>query len=177
MAFTVSDVNTSVRYFLGGIDEEVMTDEVMDYIINIYVDQYSLEDEDFCIVTYKSLIAVLRYLIRQEASDDGSTGSGEVTRRREKRGLQEVELQYDIQSSTSPNGKTTWQDILDDYLAHPEYVCASLINIDDAGKGIVIIGGVSQKEAERVESNPDRRTAWSSMGNICQNRARRGRSW
>ena len=169
MAFTIEDVRVEVRYLLGGLDTTIMSDAVMDDIIQRSVNEHSLEDEDFCIVTYESLLAVLRYLIRAQAAGAGGvSGSGAVKSREESVGKRSVKVQYDVGVSGATS--SSWEALLDDFIANPQYVCDSLVNPETSGSGVVIIGGVSQKQYDKVRSNPDSRdgtTPSSYRSNSC----------
>jgi hypothetical protein len=138
----------------------------MDSIIQRSVDDHSLEDADLCIVTYESLIAVLRYLIRAQAAG-GVAGSGAVKSREEEIGRRRIKIQYDV--GVSGVTASSWETLLDDFIANPQYVCESLLSAETSGSGNVIIGGVSQKQYNAVITNPDGRNGStpSSFRNSC----------
>jgi hypothetical protein len=178
MAFTITQVNAEVRYLLGGLTVSVMSDTLMDSIIQRSVDDHSLEDADLCIVTYESLIAVLRYLIRAQAAGAGGVaGSGAVKSREEERGRQRIKIQYDV--GVSGVTASSWETLLDDFIANPQYVCESLLSAETSGSGNVIIGGVSQKQYNAVLTNPDGRNGStpSSFRNSCSRVSGRRGIW
>lgn len=149
MAFTVADINLEVRFNLGGLSTAVMSDVLMDDIINRDLVDHSLEDEDKCIVTYHSLLDVLRYLIRQGAAASGATGGGEIIERSEKNGGREAKVKYAAGTSSGDNG---YQTLLDDFLANPQYVCASLVTETTKKAGSVIFGGADHNAYEHYGS-------------------------
>ena len=85
MAFTIADVNEEIRFLLGDLPLSSISDENLNRIIQKSVDRYSLEDEDFCIVTYESLLASLQWLVNKEQATS-STSGGQISQKKEKVG-------------------------------------------------------------------------------------------
>jgi hypothetical protein len=153
MTFTIADVNEEIRFLLGDLPVSVISDENLNKIIQRSVDNYSLEDEDFCIVTYESLLSTLQWLINKEQA----SSTTEITRRREKVGDVEIQLEY---SESAPNESTGWENLLDKFKNDPAIVCESLAYLAKSDLGYALFGGVSQKEYQRVKDNPDSRNGY-----------------
>jgi hypothetical protein len=153
MAFTTQDVNDEVRFLLGGLSTSTMDDTTLNKLIDNNISKYSTEDSDFCIVTYKSLLDALRYLIRQEDLQSGSSSS--VVKRREKNNRREIEVQYSESSSSG------YKTLLDDFLKHPEWVCEDLVD-RLVPSGSVHIGGVSESEYDKVNNDKDSRNGYKT---------------
>ena len=147
---TDQEIITKVIFLLGNPPEEVISSAIIDSILQSCKATLGVEASD-CELIYCTLIDSLRYLIRNSQMKSGSLGS-EIYRR-EKVGKREVQVQ------NSPNAISSgWEDMLMDYQNHPEYVCSELKN--DTPAKLIIIGGVSQKEYERVASETDGRSAY-----------------
>jgi hypothetical protein len=153
MAIVVAEVNARVRFLLGGADTTVISDATLNSIIDDCILSIGDADELFCEVVYCSLINTLRYLIREQQMNAGSTSN--TTKRREKVGKREIELEFDTGYNTNNSG---WQAMLDDYLLNPEYVCAELATSTPTTG--IHIGGVSETEYDRVNSDVDSRNAY-----------------
>ncbi len=156
MAFTITDVNEEIRFLLGDLSLSSISDENLNRIIQKSVDRHSLEDEDFCIVTYESLLASLQWLVNKEQATTGS-GSGIISKKREKVGDVEVQVEYTSSSSGEPSG---WENLLDKFNNDPTLVCESLAYLAKSDLGYALFGGVSQKEYDRVNDNPDSRNGY-----------------
>lgn len=169
MALVVSEINTTIRFLLGGLPTTTLSDEILNFIIGQNIARYGDLDENECIVTYQSLLDALQYLIRSQVTNGGGTTTNNIKRRSETIGKRKIEVENFEGSSGELN---SYEDLYADFLDHPEYVCSSLVD-PTKQKSLVIIGGVSQKEYDRVKSNPDSRNGWS-MGNICGQRRNRG---
>lgn len=156
MAFTIADVNEEIRFLLGDLSVSVISDENLNKIIQRSVDRHSLEDEDFCIVTYESILATLQWLINKEQANTSATG-GELTKRKEKVGDVEIQLEYSESTSTESTG---WENLLDNFKNDPTIVCESLAYLAKSDLGYALFGGVSQKEYHRVKDNPDSRNGY-----------------
>lgn len=132
-------IEAEARFLMGGVTEEILPSATMQVIIERNIRKYGDEESDYCEVLYHTVIDSLRYLIREQIVDGASEGvSGTVTKRREKETDTEIEVGYSSSSDGSP--LYSWNDLLDDFLKHPEYVCDSLVDATKAN-GSVIIGG------------------------------------
>lgn len=160
MAFTVNSMRGDIRFFLGNLPTTTISDSDMDIIIQASVDRYSLEDADYCIVKYEATVEILRWILRNQAGDNLDGG---VSRIREKIGKREKELEF----SSDPKRAAGYQGVLDDLLADPTLIgCDPYADIADPdSQGKVIIGGVSQKQYDKVVNNPDRRSGLNSPTN------------
>jgi hypothetical protein len=161
MALVVSEINTEIRYLLGGMTTSVMSDELLNFIIQRNIDQYGDLDENLCLVTYEALKEVLRYLVNKDAAGSAGTSGGAVIKRVEEIGKRRIEVSYSADGSGTVNG---YQSLLDFYTKHPEEVCTSLKPATSSAT--VIVGGTSQKQYDKVADNPDSRNGWT-MSNIC----------
>lgn len=161
MTFTVADVRIEIRHLLGGLSTTVMDDPTMDLIIQREVDKLSLEDEDECLVTYNSLLAVLQYLINAQAAD---SAGGKVLEREEKNGKRSAKIKF------SKDGDSGWQDLYDKFLRSPELVCESLSNVSTTIGGVVSIGGTSEEEYARVNGRGDSRNGYQTSVRQAYNR-------
>jgi hypothetical protein len=159
MALDTAAININIRFLLGGLPTTTLSDEILNLIIDQNIAKYGDLDENECIVTYNALLDALRYLDRKSQQEAASGGvSGAINVREEVIGKRKIRLEY---SDGSQGGKvTTWGDILQDFLDDASLVCDSLVDTTKQ-KSLVIIGGVSQKEYDRVKSNPDSRNGWS----------------
>jgi hypothetical protein len=169
MAIVVASVNSEVRYLLGGLTTSVMSDELLNFIIQRNIDQYGDADSNLCLVTYESLKEVLRYLINKDAAGSTGTSGGALIKRVEEIGSRRIEVSYSADGSGTVNG---WQSLLDFYTKHPEEVCISLKPTTQSST--VIIGGVSQKEYDRVKNNTDSRNGMSMIPSCRTRTSRRG---
>lgn len=161
MALVVSEINSSVRYYLGGLSTSILSDEILDFIIVNKITEYGDIDDNLCIVTYQSLLEALQYLDRRAMQGSAATGaSGDLKRIEERIGQRVIKKEFE----TGSDGGTaaSWGTLYDDFLANPQYICKSLID-NTKDKAIVLIGGVSQKEFDRVKTNTDSRNGWSMI--------------
>jgi len=139
MALDRDLIESESRFLMGGVSEEILPSATIQIIIERNIRKYGDEEGDYCNVLYHTVIDSLRYLIREQIVEGASEGvSGAVTKRREKETDTEIEIGYGSSSDGSP--LYTWDDLLDDFLQHPEYVCDSLVDTKKK-QGSVIIGG------------------------------------
>lgn len=159
MDFTTKDVqeiNDYIRFWLGDIDESIISDETMNFIIQMVIDR----DLNYtgCDVIYYSTIEILRWLVRKQETGT-SAGSGEIKSRKEKVGDIDVETTYDVGINSSGTGG--WGSVLDDLLDNPNMIGCTITDTGENNKaGKVIVGGVSHEEYNRVNSNPDVKNGW-----------------
>jgi hypothetical protein len=152
---TTAEIIADIRFFLGNLSTDVISDADMTIIIEHVVDNNPNYTD--CDVLYYSTLEVLRWLDRQQsAGDSGSVGSGAVKSQEEKEGNVKVKTEwYDSGTTTTQSG---WSDIIDDLLASPNSIGCTVTVSTSKPSGSVIFGGVSQEEADKNFANPDRRT-------------------
>lgn len=156
MAFTIADVNSEVRFLLGDLPTSAISDDNLNRFIQRSVDNHSLEDEDFCIVTYESILSTLQWLINKEQATS-STAGGALKKKKEKVGDVEIQVEYSESSSGDPTG---WENLLEKFNTDPTLVCESLAYLAKSDLGYALFGGVSQSEYKRVKDNPDSRNGY-----------------
>lgn len=156
MALDPNEISTRVRFLLGNPSESVLPEDLLLQIINDCILKIGSDDEFYCEVVQCSLLETLRYLIRKDQQPSAGGGGGALTKRREKRGKTEVEETYSSDSEGTIGG---WQDMYDDYLEHPEWICESLAYVG-AGKYLVNIGGVRQDQSANVLCDQNSRSAY-----------------
>jgi hypothetical protein len=171
VAISISAVNADIRLLLGGLPTSTLSDEILDLFIQQNITKYGDDDANLCIVTYQSLLAALQYLDRRSMQGSAVTGaSGDLKRRTEKLGAREISVEYE---TGSDGGKAaSWAVLYDDFLRNPQYVCISLK--PTTVSSTVIIGGVSQKEYDRVKNNTDSRNGMSMIPSCRTRTSRRG---
>ncbi len=157
MATTV-ELIVDVRFFLGNLSASAISDADLTTIIDDVCVTYPTND---CDQLYHSTLATLRWLIRAEAGgSSGSAGSGAVKKRVEKEGSVSVTEEYDVSATSSTS--TGWDKVLENLLASPKTIGCTITTTTTttgASGGMVLIGGVSQAQADRVHNNTDTRTA------------------
>jgi len=127
-----------IRFWLGNLPESVISDEDMGKIIDLVRAQYpSISD---CELLYRSTVAVLEWLIRQDSQgSSGTVGSGEVKKRTEERGRTKISQEWDVGTSGGTTG--SWDSILEDLLANPDSIgCSVFVDNATSNTGSVIIG-------------------------------------
>ena len=124
-----------VRWWLQ-VGTSVISDQDMIDLINPNIAKYV---DDLCKITYYSTIDILHWIIRAQDGGTGSSGgSGAVTKRREKRGKTEIEVEYDDTSNSSSG----WQKVLDDLLNNPNSIgCTPFADSTEEPIRAPIIGG------------------------------------
>lgn len=158
------------RWWLANLPTSMMSDADMEVIVNMNIAKYP---DNLCKITYYSMLDILRWLIRNTAKGSaGSVGSGSVSRIKETIGKRTKELYYDVGTSTGE--ASGWDKVLEDLLADPSTIgCNPIDQSTTNNSGSVIIGGVSQKQYDKVATNSDSRNGWS-MGSVCDRRKYRG---
>lgn len=132
-----NEIEVYIRWWLGNVSTDVMSTQDMIDIINYNISKYG--DEALCKITYYSTVDILNWLIRSQAASLGeSSGAGALTRRREKRGKTEIEVEY----SESSSGVYGWEAILDELLSKPSSIGCDPFSDSTAEKITApIIGG------------------------------------
>ncbi|AUR89068.1 head completion adaptor [Vibrio phage 1.121.O._10N.286.46.C4] len=141
---------TWLRFFLGAIDENVITDTNLTIILDMV--QAANPDATDCLIKFKFVVAVLEWLIRAEAKGSaGSVGNGEVKKRKEKKNGREIEVEYAV--GTSGAVTSSWASVLEDIKADPDSIgCTPFPPAtgggSESGGGSVLIGGNGTKVFE-----------------------------
>lgn len=124
------------RFWLGDLTEDELSCESMQLLLDITFMQFP--DASDCELKYRALVNILQYLIRKESKGtSGSEGTGNVTRRKEKRGNTEIEVYWD--SASSSGDDASWSSILTDLEDDPTSIGCTPFP-DASGSGSVIIG-------------------------------------
>lgn len=144
---TVPELIADVRFFLGNLSEEAISDEDMTVIIEAVILKYPDND---CDQLFYSIIGVLEWLIRKGETDVAESGS--VTERTEQEGNVKIMQKYGV---TGTDGVTTgWGRILEDLLTNPSSIgCDITVPEDTKNAGIVIIGTTAKKPHHPTELN------------------------
>lgn len=153
------EIRDYIRFWLGDLSDSYITDDAMNVFITMNIDKYS---DNLCKITFYSTIDILRWLIREGAKgSSGSVGSRPIKKRLEESKGRKIEVQYDV--GVSGGTDAGWQSVLDDLLENPSTIGCNPIDAstDSGATGSVVIGGVSQKEANRVNNDPDTRNGYN----------------
>lgn len=152
-----------IRWWLGNLPERTISDTDIQTVIDFTTAQYP--DATDCQYSYYSLVNLLNWLIREEASNSSTSTSaaGDVTMRRETRGSTTIEEEYS--ESTTTTNVSDWDSILQDLIDSPNSVgCAVFTSESDTSstaKGF--IGGLGTQMFNT--SSPWRKNI-SSLNNI-----------
>ena len=134
-----------IRIILGDISASTLPDATITLFLNRWSTAFNYPDDATkeWYVIYNTCCDCLRWLIAKTNATAGSS----ATKRREKRGQEEIEITFS-EGATLSQG---YQDLLDYIEANPDYIDPSLKRNVSA----LVIGGVSQEEYSRVKSDPD----------------------
>ena len=134
-----------IRFWLGNLPESVISDEDMGKIIDLVRLQYpNISD---CELLYRSTVAVLEWLIRQDSQgSSGTVGSGEVKKRTEERGRTKVSQEWDVGTTGGTTG--SWSSILDDLLQNPDSIGCSVFAIPTSGEIGSVVFGITKNRFE-----------------------------
>ena len=151
----IEDINNYIRFWLGGVTEDTISNETLDFIIQMVIDR----DPEYtgCDVVYYSTIEVLRWLGRKQDTGAG-IGTGEITSTKEKVGEVEVTNTYNTGGNSS--GVSGWNGVLEDLLSDPNSIGCAITTSGNVKVSEVIIGGVSHKEYNKVKCDPDAKSGW-----------------
>lgn len=155
----VTEIRDYIRFWLGDLSESYISDDAMNVFITMNIDKYG---DNLCKITFYSTIDILRWLIREGAKGSSGTGaSGALKSIEEESGKRRIKKTYE----TSGEGavESGWQSVLDDLLENPSTIGCNPIDAstDSGATGSVVIGGVSHREAERVNNDPDTRNGYN----------------
>ncbi|AHK11537.1 hypothetical protein S140_130 [Shewanella sp. phage 1/40] len=171
VALDVSAISEEIRFLLGGLSITIMPDVTLNKIVQRNIEKYGDVDENLCIVTYKSLLDTLQYLINAQAAGSAGSGGGSVLSIEEEIGKRRIKKTF---SDGSNGTETGWEGLYAKYVSDPSLVCQSLVPEGGSGSGLVIIGGTSQTQYDKVNSNPDTRNGWSAT-RLCWVSSRRSK--
>lgn len=156
------DINSDVRFILGGLSTDDLSDTILTIIQEKCIDKYEDSQIYNCDVTYCTLLDSLKYLIREAWNSTGSETVGDTKKTSEKEGNVSYEDEY-YESEDSSSG---WQKLYDYFIENPAEVCDCLEEGRGNTFGLVSIGGTQQDQYLKTESNPNSKSMWgkSSIG-------------
>ena len=130
-----TEIATYIRFWLGNITTNVISESDLLSIINNTILIYP---DSICKSTYFSTVEVLRWLIRSNSSDIGSSDvSGGITKREEKNGNKSIKIEY----QDTDNDIIGWEKTLEDLLEDPRSIGCDPFSDQDPKINNVIIGG------------------------------------
>nr|DAY73809.1 MAG TPA: hypothetical protein [Caudoviricetes sp.] len=158
-----ADLVPMIRILVFNPSQEVLPDEVVEQIIQTWIDIIGNDDSNKCAVLWNSLISVLEYLWNTDLLNHNEQTGGTLSRK-EKVGEVQVEVVF---SNGQSEYKSPWEDIYKGYLNGDMMIpgCAS-------GRGAaskVLIGGVDACEIERVNSNPNSVNGLGGVASVDRN--------
>lgn len=160
------------RFLMGAIDETILPDSVLDGIVEACINNFEDSIIYRCDVLYCTIMATLKYLIRQAWAHDGGSSSKDLVSRKEKVGGVSVEESYSKSNNT--NNDIGWEKLYEYFLKHPEEVCECLAK-SRGSIGFIKIGGTDENEYQEIKNDPNTRTMWdinSSVDNYNQRRTK-----
>ncbi len=156
---TVVELIPDIRFFLGNLATTEISDADMTIILQQMIDNNTGYTD--CDQLYWGTVATLKWLVRaSESAQGGAAATGALKKRVEKEGSVRVEEQYDVSGTTASTGG--YDKLLTTLLASPKDVGCTITVATSTGTssgGMVLIGGVSQAQADSVYDNTDARTA------------------
>lgn len=151
-------IKTKVRFLIGGLTIEDLSDETLSYILDDCILTYTDDQEFECEITYCTLLNSLKYLTKQSWMDEGGI-SGNVTKKREKEGNVEFEETY----STSSGAKTGWEKLYEYFRDNPKDVCIRLqLEKNKYSVGMINIGGTRKDVYDNIENGANNKSVWST---------------
>lgn len=144
-----------IRFWLGGLDLSVISDETLLFIIDIILNKDTTYTG--CDVIYYSTLEVLRWLARKQ--EQGLSSGGELRKKSEKVG--DVQVSYEYDTGLVVESATGWKGILEDLLQDPSSIGCPITTVETDTYSTVHFGGVSQSEYDKVRDNTDSRNGWS----------------
>jgi hypothetical protein len=160
---SVVEVNEYIRFWLGGLPQTTISDDILNYIITLVIDRGVATTG--CDLIYLSAVDLLKYLVRkdEQGSTGGvTTGSGELKKIIEKVGNQSITQEFDVGSSSTSSKESGWDRVLSDLQSNPDSIGCPVTQGGTSVKGVgkPHFGGVSQKEYDRVRNDPDSRNGY-----------------
>ena len=142
---TTEQLNNFIRFYLGGISTDVISDDNLNLIIQ-FVKGSGVAKND-CQEKYFATKATVEWLIRAAAkATSGQESSGAVRSREEKIGKRRIKVEYSTHSQSSNSFKPyDWQEVLAQLVKDPKsLLCDPFPDISKSRKGNVIIGGTGK---------------------------------
>jgi len=151
----VEEIEEYLRFWFGDLTESQISSENMQKIIQLVIDRNP--EYTGCQVVYYSAVEVLQWLIRQQSKGQaGSLGAG-LSKKTEKVGDVSISQEYAFNDSSVTSG---WDRVLEDLEEDPSSIGCIVFTDSKEDMGLVLLGGVSQKEYHRVKDNPDSRNGY-----------------
>lgn len=155
-----SELVKRVRLLAFNPSTTLISDEDVESIIQGWIDMWGTDDKYLCKVLWNSLLSLLQFLWNTDIINH-NTSTGGATSRTEKVGQVMVTVEY---GDSSSDYSSPWEDIYNRYL-NGELQIPNCPLGNGAGSKI-LIGGVSQKEINRVNSNPDSVNGLGCVGSV-----------
>lgn len=158
-----ADLVPMIRILVFNPSQEVLPDEIVEQIIQTWIDIIGNNDSNKCAVLWNSLISVLEYLWNTDLLNHNDQTGGAISRK-EKVGEIQVEVVF---SNGQSEYHSPWEDIYNGYLNGDMMIpgCAS-------GRGVtskILVGGVDAREIERVNSNPNSVNGLGGVASVDRN--------
>ncbi|XKX17556.1 hypothetical protein MVUOKPPV_CDS0159 [Klebsiella phage phi1_175008] len=158
-----ADLVPMIRILVFNPSQEVLPDEIVEQIIQTWIDIIGNNDSNKCAVLWNSLISVLEYLWNTDVLNHNDQTGGAISRK-EKVGEIQVEVVF---SNGQSEYHSPWEDIYNGYLNGDMMIpgCAS-------GRGVtskILVGGVDAREIERVNSDPNSVNGLGGVASVDRN--------
>ena len=158
-----ADLVPMIRILVFNPSQEVLPDEIVEQIIQTWIDIIGNNDSNKCAVLWNSLISVLEYLWNTDLLNHNDRTGGAISRK-EKVGEIQVEVVF---SNGQSEYHSPWEDIYNGYLNGDMMIpgCAS-------GRGVtskILVGGVDAREIERVNSDPNSVNGLGGVASVDRN--------
>lgn len=158
-----ADLVPMIHILVFNPSQEVLPDEIVEQIIQTWIDIVGNNDSNKCAVLWNSLISVLEYLWNTDLLNHNDQTGGAISRK-EKVGEIQVEVVF---SNGQSEYHSPWEDIYNGYLNGDMMIpgCAS-------GRGVtskILVGGVDAREIERVNSDPNSVNGLGGVASVDRN--------
>lgn len=158
-----ADLVPMIRILVFNPSQDVLPDEIVEQIIQTWIDIVGNNDSNKCAVLWNSLISVLEYLWNTDLLNHNDQTGGAISRK-EKVGEIQVEVVF---SNGQSEYHSPWEDIYNGYLNGDMMIpgCAS-------GRGVtskILVGGVDAREIERVNSDPNSVNGLGGVASVDRN--------
>nr|DAQ32724.1 MAG TPA: hypothetical protein [Caudoviricetes sp.] len=158
-----ADLVPMIRILVFNPSQEVLPDEIVEQIIQTWIDIVGNNDSNKCAVLWNSLISVLEYLWNTDLLNHNDQTGGAISRK-EKVGEIQVEVVF---SNGQSEYHSPWEHIYNGYLNGDMMIpgCAS-------GRGVtskILVGGVDAREIERVNSDPNSVNGLGGVASVDRN--------
>lgn len=133
---TTQELNDFVRFFLGGIDNCVISDDDLNNIIDMVLSSGMAEND--CQEKYYSVLETLRWLDRRSKTSTGEV-SGPIKKRSEKVGQVAITEEY----SDLETKKDSYDELISELMDNPSLIGCNPFPDDNSNlpSGNVILGG------------------------------------